>query len=207
MADHNSLAKGGAMTNQIESLVDKIKDLESQLILELQKKEKEFFYVITKKKVRFEREVRKRNKALAQTIRRYLVDSAFLNILTAPVIWFCLIPGAFLDLAMTVYQTICFPVYGIPKVRRSDYIVIDRHHLSYLNGIEKLNCVYCGYFNGLLAYVREVVARTEQYWCPIKHARKLKTIHSHYRNFLDFGDAEGYRENAQKVRRDFKNLI
>ena len=30
------------------------------------------------------------------------------------------------------------------RVRRSRYFVIDRHHLAYLNGIEKLNCVYCG---------------------------------------------------------------
>jgi len=194
------------MTNQIENLVGRIKNLESELIQELHKKEKDFFYIVIRKKVRFEREVRKRHKTLAHTIRRYMVDAAFLNILTAPVIWFCLIPGVFLDLTLTVYQTICFPVYGIPKVRRNNYIVIDRHHLSYLNGIEKLNCVYCGYFNGLVAYVQEVVARTEQYWCPIKHARKLKTIHNRYRNFLDFGDGEGFRETIEKVRRDFKDL-
>lgn len=194
------------MTNQIESLVGRIKELESELVLELQKKEKEFYYVVIRKKVRFEREVRKRHKTLAQTIRRYLADASLLNILTAPVIWFCLIPGAFLDLTITVYQTICFPVYGIPKVQRSEYIVIDRQHLSYLNGIEKFNCVYCGYFNGLAAYIQEVTGRTEQYWCPIKHARKLKAIHNRYRNFLDFGDAEGYREKVETVRRDFNDL-
>jgi len=194
------------MINQIEILAGKIKELENQLIRELQKKEKELFYQVVRKKVRFEREVKKRHKTLVKTIRRYLSDAAFLNILTAPVIWFCLFPGAFLDLSITVYQTICFPVYKIPKVKRSDYIVIDRQNLSYLNGIEKLNCMYCGYFNGLAAYVQEVVGRTEQYWCPIKHARKLKTVHNHYRNFLDFGDAEGYRENIESVRRDFKNL-
>jgi hypothetical protein len=152
------------MTNQIEALVGKIKELESQLIQELQKKEKEFFYVVARKKVRFEREVRKHHKTLTKTLRRYLRDAAFLNILTAPVIWFCLIPGAFLDISITVYQAICFPIYKIPRVKRNDYIVIDRQNLGYLNGIEKFNCVYCGYFNGLVAYVQEVVARTEQYW-------------------------------------------
>ena len=194
------------MTNQIEILVGKIKELESQLTRELQKKEKELFYEVVRKKVRFEREVRKHHKTLVKTIRRYLSDAAFLNVLTAPVIWFCLIPGAFLDLSITIFQTICFPIYKIPRVKRSDYIVIDRQNLSYLNWIEKFNCMYCGYFNGLAAYVQEVVGRTEQYWCPIKHARKLKTVHNHYRNFLDFGDAEGYRKNIEKVRRDFKNL-
>ncbi len=194
------------MANQIESLMERIKGLENELIQELQKKEREFFYEVTRKKVRFESEIKKRHKLLAQTIRRYLYDAAFLNILTAPVIWFCLIPGAFLDLSITVYQAICFPVYGIPKVRRSDYIVLDRQYLSYLNGVEKFNCLYCGYFNGLMSYVREVIARTEQYWCPIKHARKLKTVHNRYKNFFDYGDAEGYRKNIEKVRRDFKDL-
>ncbi len=194
------------MINQIENLVGKIKILEDELILELQKTQKEFYYEVIRKKVRFKREVRKRHKTLAKTVRGYLYDASLLNILTAPVIWFCLIPGVFLDLSITVFQAICFPIYGIPKVRRSDYIVIDRQNLGYLNVIEKLNCVYCGYFNGLVAYVREVIARTEQYWCPIKHARKLKTIHNRYRNFLDFGDAEAYRENIEEVRRDFKDL-
>jgi hypothetical protein len=194
------------MTNEIESLLEKIKALESSLTQELEKKQKEFFYVVIRKKVRFEREVRKHHKTLVKKIRRYIQDAAFLNILTAPVIWFCLIPGALLDLSITVYQGICFPVYKIPKVKRSDYIVIDRQNLAYLNGIEKFNCVYCGYFNGLVAYVQEVVARTEQYWCPIKHARKLKTIHKRYRNFMDFGDADGYRKNIETVRRDFKDV-
>jgi len=33
---------------------------------------------------------------------------------------------------------------------------MDRHHLAYLNVIEKLNCEYCGYANGVFAYVREI---------------------------------------------------
>jgi hypothetical protein len=194
------------MANQIESLMERIKDLENELIQELQKKQEEFYYEVIRKKVRFERGVRKQHRALAQKIHKYLYQSDALTIFTAPVIWFCLVPGVFLDLAISGYQAICFPVYGIPKVRRSDYIVIDRRYLSYLNGIEKLNCVYCGYFNGMIAYVREVIARTEQYWCPIKHARKLKTVHNRYRNFLDYGDAKGYREKIETVRRDFKDL-
>lgn len=194
------------MANQIENLMDRIKILENELLQELQKKQNEFFYEVKKKKVRFESEVRKRHKTLAKSIRGYFYDAAFLNILTAPVIWFCLIPGVFLDVTLTLYQWICFPVYKIPKVRRSEYIVIDRHQLSYLNGFEKLNCMYCSYFNGLAAYVQEVVGRTEQYWCPIKHARKLKTVHHRYNKFLDYGDAEGYRKNIEKVRRDFKDL-
>ncbi|MDH3393425.1 MAG: hypothetical protein OEL66_05420, partial [Desulfobulbaceae bacterium] len=103
-------------------------------------------------------------------------------------------------------QTICFPVYGIPKVKRCDHLVIDRHALRYLNPIEKLNCVYCGYVNGLLSYIQEIAARTEQYWCPIKHARKVAHLHSRYHKFFEYGDAEKYRRELENIRRDFKDV-
>jgi hypothetical protein len=60
-------------------------------------------------------------------------------------------------------------------------VVIDRHRLGYLNPVQKLNCVFCGYGNGVIAYAREITARTEQYWCPIKHALKVKGSHDRYR--------------------------
>jgi hypothetical protein len=46
-------------------------------------------------------------------------------------------------------------------------ISFDRRKLAYLNAIEKLNCDYA---NGILTYAREIASRTEQFWCPIKHA-------------------------------------
>ena len=84
--------------------------------------------------------------------------------------------------------------------KRDDYIAIDRHRLGYLNAIEKLNCVYCGYSNGVIAYVREIAARTEQYWCPIKHARRVIGSHPRYAMFDDYGDAEGYQKRADELR-------
>ncbi len=194
------------LDDHIEALIAKIKKLEKELSQEIQKKEEEFYYRISGKKVRFEKEVKRRHKALMQKVSRYLTEAALLNILTTPIIWFILIPALFLDLSVTLYQAICFPVYAIPKVRRSRYIVIDRHALSYLNVIEKINCVYCGYFNGLMGYVREIAARTEQYWCPIKHARRVGAMHSRYARFFEYGDAEGYRRYLEQVRRDFADL-
>ena len=107
-----------------------------------------------------------------------------------------------LDLVTTVFQSICFPIYGIPKVARGDYIVIDRHHLRYLNGIEKMNCVYCGYVNGLITYVQEIASRTEQYWCPIKHAQKILNPHRRYARFADFGDSEDFSQRRAELRND-----
>lgn len=192
--------------NKLQEIIEEIKRLENQLLEEIQRKEEEYFYRIKGKKVYFEEATRKYHKTFAVKIHTYLLKSSFLNILTAPVIWFCLFPALFMDLVVSLYQFICFTVYNIPKVNRADYIVIDRQSLSYLNPIEKLNCVYCGYFNGLIAFVQEIAARTEQYWCPIKHARKLGTIHSRYYKFMEYGNHQDYQERLERLRGDFSDL-
>ncbi|MGC4081537.1 MAG: hypothetical protein QM736_05325 [Vicinamibacterales bacterium] len=92
----------------------------------------------------------------------YIRSGSLAHTLAAPVIYSLLLPFALLDMWVTVYQWICFPLYRIPLVRRREYLTFDRQTLLYLNPLEKLNCVFCGYVNGLVAYVREVGARTEQ---------------------------------------------
>jgi hypothetical protein len=109
-----------------------------------------------------------------------------------------------LDLLVMIYQAVCFPIYGIPKVRRGDYFAFDRAHLAYLNAIEKFNCAYCTYANGVIAYVREVASRTEEYWCPIKHARRVVGTHARYSGFEDFGDAEAYHGQLGRHRASLK---
>ena len=142
----------------------------------------------------------------AKKLTHYWRDARWSSYVTTPLIVSCIIPAALLDFWATVYQFICFPAYGIPKVRRRDYVILDRGKLHYLNSIKRLNCAYCGYVNGLLAYVQEIAARTEQHWCPIKHAFRIKTMHSRYKHFLNYGDAKQYREQFETVRRDFDDL-
>ena len=48
--------------------------------------------------------------------------------------------------------------------------------------------------------MREVASRTEVYWCPIKHARRILGPHPHYQGFADFGDAEGFREKLAQMK-------
>jgi hypothetical protein len=81
-------------------------------------------------------------------------------------------------------------------------MIFDRHHLSYLNWAEKSHCMYCTYGNGLLAYATEIIGRTEQYFCPIKHARKMMGRHARYANFVEYGDAEDYQIKLEKFRTD-----
>jgi hypothetical protein len=192
--------------NRLQELVEQIKKLEKELYAELQKKQDEFYYQIKGRRVYFEDATRRYHKTLVLRLDTYLREARFLNILTTPFIWGCLLPALFLDLAVSIFHSLCFRVYKIPLVKRSDYIVIDHQSLTYLNLIEKLNCLYCGYFNGLIGYVQEIAARTEQFWCPIKHARKMAGLHSRYHKFLEYGDAEGFRNRLGEIRRDFQDL-
>jgi hypothetical protein len=193
------------MENRLHTLIAKMKELEKELAEEIQKKEEEYYYKIFGKRVTFEEWIKHEQKALVQKIIPYIRSSTWPVLLTAPVIWAVLPAVLLLDLMFAIYQAVCFPVYGIPKVKRSDYMAFDRRALPYLNIIEKINCQYCAYANGVIAYAQEIAGRTEQYWCPIKHARKLTTLHSRYIKFLEFGDGSGYREKFETVRRDFTN--
>lgn len=136
----------------------------------------------------------------------HLRSTRFLVIVSSPLIYACVLPFLLLDASVAVYQLVCFPIYGIPRVRRRDYLVFDRGRLAYLNTIEKIGCIYCSYANGLLGFVTEVAARTEQYFCPIKHARRLVQAHSRYAKFLPYGDARAYREQSDAVSQAYNDL-
>jgi len=59
-----------------------------------------------------------------------------------------------------------------------------------LNSIEKLDCIFCGNFNGIIAYVQEIAALIEQYWCPVKHVGMLTKTCAHCHKFIEFDYAE-----------------
>ena len=190
------------MASHIDDLFERIATLEHEIDLELNHVRAKWQYRIEQGRVRFERDVREAHSRLRRSIPRYLRESRILNLLTAPVIYSMIVPIALLDVWISLYQAICFRAYGIARVKRSAYIVIDRHHLAYLNGIEKLNCLYCSYANGVFAFVREVAGRTEQYWCPIRHAKRVHAPHTHYREFVDYGDAKGYHRRLIHLRKE-----
>lgn len=182
------------MTNTVEKLRESLREFQAQIEAEAAELRARFQYRLQNGRVIFEEEARRRGRALKVRWSVFLRRARPWEIVTAPVIYGLIVPFAFLDLSVTLYQTVCFPVYGIPKVKRRAYIAVDRHKLTYLNVMQKLNCIYCGYCNGVLAYVREVAGRTEYYWCPIKHARPLPDRHDHYHGFLDYGDGEAWDE-------------
>ena len=194
------------MNPKISELLARIQQMELEIELEMKRKRAELQADFEETRVRFEREVLEQQRRFKTGVIVYLLSANLLSVLTAPVIYAVLLPMLLLDFAITVYQHICFRAYGIPRVRRSDYFVYDRAHLAYLNLIEKINCAYCSYGNGLMAYGREVVARTEQYWCPIKHARKVMAAHPYYTGFVDFGDAQSYKDELENLRTELAKI-
>lgn len=192
------------MVTDINEIIAEIRRLENELEARWEALREQFEYTLEGHKVRFASGVRRLHRRYRTGILRYLSETPPSHILTAPVIYAMFVPLLVLDIAMVIYQQICFRAYGIPRVIRNEYLVIDRHQLGYLNGIEKLNCVYCGYANGLMALAQEIVARTEQYWCPIKHARRVRGTHLRYPLFADYGDAESYQVTQEKLRADLR---
>jgi hypothetical protein len=184
------------MYTHIKALTDKIAALEAELEAELAKRRANLRVGLEKGRVVFEEEILRRHRELRTPLLRYILSLPPLVTLTGPVVYSLIFPLLLLDLFVTVFHAICFPVYGIAKVRRGDYLVFDRRHLGYLNALEKLNCAYCSYATGLIAYVREIAGRTEQYWCPIKHARRVIGAHPRYAQFQDYGDAAAFRATS-----------
>jgi hypothetical protein len=186
------------MNQNIETLVATIRSLERELEAELAIRRTDLQYKLEGGRAFFDREILRAHRRLRVGFVRYVLNAGIMHIVTAPVIYSLIVPFILLDLFVTVYQLICFPVYKIEKVKRSDYFVFDRYHLAYLNTIEKINCAYCSYGNGLLAYAREVGSRTEQYWCPIKHARHVIAAHERYNLYADYGDAAAFRRKLDR---------
>lgn len=181
------------MNAKIDEILGAIRILEENLSQEIEKEEKKLTLEFSAARKQFK-----------ENLLMYFARTRPLHLLTAPIIYAAIIPALILELFLFVYQMINFRAYKIAKVSRNDYFVYDRASLEYLNIIEKLNCLYCSYFSGLVGYTMEIVGRTEQFWCPIRHSRKLQGRHSHYERFIPYGDGANYRKELQSLRDDLK---
>ncbi|KTE03791.1 hypothetical protein ATE68_08895 [Sphingopyxis sp. H038] len=188
------------MTQRMKEIARTIVELQVELDREIEFRRRALGVRVHDRLVEFERGIVIEQRKLKTSVRAFLARSSFGVIITAPVIYSMLLPLVLLDIWISVYQAICFRAYGIARAQRRDYIAFDRGRLAYLNWVEALNCAYCAYANGVIAYAREIGSRTEQYWCPIKHALRISDPHQRYYEFLEFGDAEGYRTRLAAFR-------
>ncbi len=194
----------------IDDILERLHDLQNELETEIEnvlsEKRELFQYTLERGRVRFEQGVIAFQRKHKQRSWNYILNARLSHLLSAPIIYSLIIPFVLLDAFISFYQHVCFRIYGIERVRRSDYFVIDRQKLAYLNFIEKFHCVYCDYGNGLIEYAREITARTEQYWCPIKHARRTPDPHRLVEKYVDYGDVEAYKNQLQNIRDDVATL-
>ena len=188
------------MNEKITLLLAQMAALENDLRSAVQEQESKMFFQIKGKRVEFESSVKAAHRKLKKNFFRWLVTDRPQNLITGPIIYAMIFPLMMLDICVSFYQWACFPIYGITRVRRADYIVFDRRHLGYLNFIEKFHCTYCEYGNGLMSYMAEILARTEEYFCPIKHAHKILGTHARYNRFLEYGDAADYEAKLEEYR-------
>lgn len=188
------------MSEKINDIVNRMKTLEAELEAALNDAGENLRYRLENNRVKFEQDALRMQRSFKINLFSYALFPKPRHVLVAPFIYALLPVLIVLDLLASLYHAVCFPLLGIPKVKRRDYLIFDRHHLAYLNLLEKLNCAYCSYGNGLLAYLSEMIARTEQYWCPIKHARRTLGTHKRYQQFTEFGDAEMFRRELDNIR-------
>lgn len=188
------------MNSRIHQILDQITTLEDDLQKAIEEQQEHLRYQIEGKRITFEQAIRETHLKARMGIFHWFLTVRPQNYLTAPIIYGMVVPLALFDLCISFYQLTCFPIYGVARVKRGNYIVYDHQHLAYLNVVEKVDCLYCSYAVGLLGYAQEITARTEQYFCPIKHARKMLNAHARYERFLDYGDANNFHAKLEEFR-------
>lgn len=190
------------MNNTIKNLIEDIEVMKAKLGEEIEKEAANISYEIDNGYVRFEEEIRTRHKENMKTLFVWFSETPILHFLSSPVVYMMVFPAMLLDVMLFIYTKVVSSVFKFTFPSRNKYVVFDRQYLGYLNSIEKINCMYCSYFNGLMAYSGAIASRTELYFCPIKHAKKIAYKHEYYDAFLGYGDGEKYQEKLKELREE-----
>lgn len=188
------------MSDKIKEIIAEIEAMKVKLGEEISQQESHISYEIHNGYVKFEKDVLEKQKENMKNLFAWFGEVSLLQFLAAPIIYGMVIPAILFDVLIFIYQQVVFRIFKFEFLKRSDYIVFDRHYLGYLNPIEKLNCVYCSYINGLMQYASAIASRTEFYFCPIKHAKKIAYKHEFYDDFLVYGDENDYQKKLQALR-------
>lgn len=191
------------MQETLKELIQKMEKIQEEMRAKYDEMAKKYGYEFEKKKIKFSQKFRIENKKEKISAWKYVASKNFRFLISMPFIYGMIIPAIILDICITIYQQTAFRLYRIPLVKRNDYIIFERKYLDYLNWIEKINCLYCSYVNGLFAYSVEIAARTERFWCPIKAASKPRFTHSWYKEFADYGNAAEWKEKSSSHENGF----
>jgi hypothetical protein len=192
------------MNERLESILSKMSQLEQEFHGELKSCEERFQQCFVASVAELKRSAQDAQQRLGQKTSKLSTLQFWKQLASIPFIYVMIVPLVFMDFMLTIYQQVCFRLYGVPLARRGEHFIIDRQLLDNLNLVDKLNCIFCGYGSGIFSYGREIVSKTEQYWCPIKHAQKTHAAAARYSEFLEYGDTEEYHNKVAEYREDLK---
>ncbi|MCW8820704.1 MAG: hypothetical protein OQK45_00640 [Sulfurovum sp.] len=190
------------MNDKIREIVEEIESMKLKLAEEIAKQESHISYEIHNGYVKFDKEVVSKQKENMKNLLIWFGEVPLLHFLAAPIIYGMIIPTILFDVILFIYQHTVFRIFKFGFIKRSNYVIFDHQYLGYLNPIEKLNCVYCSYVNGLMQYASAIAGRTEFYFCPIKHAKKVAYQHSYYDKYLVYGEEKDYQKNLKALRKN-----
>lgn len=188
------------MNAKIKEILEEIETLKEKLGEEIAEQEKHISYEIKNGYVRFEKDVFEKQKENMKNLLAWFREIPLLHLLSSPIIYAMIIPAVLLDIILFIYQQVVFRIYKFKFIKRRDYIIYDHQYLGYLNPIEKLNCLYCSYFNGLMQYAAAIASRTELFFCPIKHAKKVAYEHDFYNMYFEYGEGDEYQTKLKDLR-------
>ena len=109
------------MNEQIRQILSQISRLEDDLQQLLSEQQEAFNYRLEGTKVFFEQNIRVAQQRLKTGIIKFLLDSQPRNVVSAPFIYSVFFPVLLLDMWLSLYQALCFPLYRMSKVKRSQY--------------------------------------------------------------------------------------
>ena len=187
------------MKSKINIILSDIDKKKEELKVEYTKLMDKYGFTFSWGKIVFNSEKVKENKRLKKPLLETIFTAQIREIISIPFIYMMYFPALLLDFMLFIYQHVAFRLYKIPIVKRSEFIIYDRAQLDYLNIVQKINCIYCSYFNWLMSYAVEIWWRTERYWCPIKHAKKMKWWHDWQKHFSDYWDPDGFKDTFCKI--------
>jgi len=190
------------MNDRIREMIDEIETMKKRLGEEIDREEAHVAFEVKNGSVRFDKEMMARQKKNMMHLWAWFREIPFIQLLSAPIVYMMVLPAILLDIMLFIYTNVVSRVFKIKFRKRSDYIVFDRQYLGYLNVVEKFNCLYCAYFNGLMQYASAVAGRTELYFCPLKHAKKIAHAHEFYSRFLPYGDGDEYQKKLKELRKE-----
>jgi hypothetical protein len=124
------------MNDKIRELLIRITALEDEIEDLLRKQQEQVLVYLQDGRYRIRDELDQAHRLLRQGIWRWLLDSRPRNLISAPIIYGMIIPFIIMDLFLTCYQWICFPLYRIGRDFHARLAAI-RNNLNTTAGILK----------------------------------------------------------------------